>query len=66
LTGAAADVIAIDGKTVRCSFQKGAKASIHMVSAFAARQRLVIGQVKVRKSRTIVVDSRRIGERTCG
>src|SRR5246500_3197401 len=48
LTGAATDVIAIDGKTVRRSFQKkGAKAPIHMVSAFAARQRLVLGQVKV-------------------
>src|SRR6202790_3805072 len=48
LTGAAADVIAIDGKTLRRSYQKrGAKAPIHMVSAFAARQRLVLGQVKV-------------------
>jgi len=56
LTGAAADVIAIDGKTVRRSFQKkGAKAPIHMVSAFAARQRLVLGQVKVaEKSNEIV------------
>jgi predicted transposase YbfD/YdcC len=45
LTGVAAQVIAIDGKTVRRS--KGAKAAIHMVSAFAARQRLVLGQVKV-------------------
>jgi predicted transposase YbfD/YdcC len=45
LTGVATDVIAIDGKTVRRS--KGAKAAIHMVSAFAARQRLVLGQVKV-------------------
>jgi predicted transposase YbfD/YdcC len=45
LTGAAAEVIAIDGKTSRRS--KGAKAAIHMVSAFAARQRLVLGQVKV-------------------
>jgi hypothetical protein len=43
LTGAAAEVIAIDGKAVRRSFQKkGAKAPIHMVSAFAARQRLVL------------------------
>jgi predicted transposase YbfD/YdcC len=41
-------LIAIDGKTVRRSYQKtGAKAPIHMVSAFAARQRLVLGQVKV-------------------
>ena len=48
LTGASADVIAIDGKTSRRSYQKkGAKAPIHMVSAFAARQRLVLGQVKV-------------------
>src|SRR6266508_1603395 len=56
LTGAAADVIAIDGKTSRRSYQKkDAKAPIHMVSAFAARQRLVLGQVKVaEKSNEIV------------
>lgn len=55
LTGAAAEVIAIDGKTARRSFRKGAKAAIHMVSAFAARQRLVLGQVKVaEKSNEIV------------
>jgi len=47
LTGAPAEVIAIDGKTSRRSSQKpGAKAPIHMVSAFAARQRLVLGQVR--------------------
>ena len=48
LTGAPEGVVAIDGKTVRRS--KGSRASeepIHMVSAFAARQRLVLGQVKV-------------------
>ena len=56
LTGAPAEVIAIDGKTVRRSFEKKAgKAAIHMVSAFAARQRLVLGQVKVaEKSNEIV------------
>jgi predicted transposase YbfD/YdcC len=56
LTGTSADVIAIDGKTLRRSYQKkGAKAPIHMVSAFAARQRLVLGQVKVAdKSNEIV------------
>jgi predicted transposase YbfD/YdcC len=56
LSGAPADVIAIDGKTLRRSYQKkGAKAPIHMVSAFAARQRLVLGQVKVaEKSNEIV------------
>jgi predicted transposase YbfD/YdcC len=48
LTGVPAEVVAIDGKTLRRSYQKkGAKAPIHMVSAFAARQRLVLGQVKV-------------------
>jgi predicted transposase YbfD/YdcC len=56
LTGAPAEVIAIDGKTLRRSYQKkSAKAPIHMVSAFAARQRLVLGQVKVaEKSNEIV------------
>jgi len=56
LTGSPADVIAIDGKTSRRSYQKkGGKAAIHMVSAFAARQRLVLGQVKVAdKSNEIV------------
>ena len=49
-------MIAIDGKTLRRSYQnKGAQAPIHMVSAFAARQRLVLGQVKVaEKSNEIV------------
>jgi len=56
LTGTPEGVIAIDGKTSRRSYQKkGAKAPIHMVSAFAARQRLVLGQVKVaEKSNEIV------------
>jgi predicted transposase YbfD/YdcC len=55
-TGAQAEVIAIDGKTVRRSAdKKNAKKAIHMVSAFAARQRLVLGQVKVaEKSNEIV------------
>lgn len=55
LTGAPTGVIAIDGKTVRRSYQKKGKEPIHMVSAFAARQRLVLGQVKVaEKSNEIV------------
>lgn len=42
------DVIAIDGKTVRHSFDRGNETSaIHMVSAFAAKSRLVLGQQKV-------------------
>jgi predicted transposase YbfD/YdcC len=56
LTGAPEGVIAIDGKTSRRSGRKtGGKAPIHMVSAFAARQRLVLGQVKVaEKSNEII------------
>jgi predicted transposase YbfD/YdcC len=48
LTGTPEGVIAIDGKTARRSGHKRkGQAPIHMVSAFAARQRLVLGQVKV-------------------
>lgn len=47
VTGAPADVIAIDGKTSRGSGSKNGRKAVHMVSAFAARQRLVLGQVKV-------------------
>lgn len=56
LTKAPADVIAIDGKTSRRSGAKrNSKQPIHMVSAFAARQRLVLGQVAVaEKSNEIV------------
>jgi predicted transposase YbfD/YdcC len=48
VSGVPGGVIAIDGKTVRRSAHKASgKAAIHMVSAFAAGQRLVLGQVKV-------------------
>jgi len=60
-TGVSAEVVAIDGKTVRRSGSKTSKKKkdpkgpIHIVSAFAARQRLVLGQVKVgEKSNEIV------------
>ena len=55
VAGVPAGVIAIDGKTVRRSSQKGAKAAVHMVSAFAARQRLVLGQVKVAEKANEIV-----------
>jgi predicted transposase YbfD/YdcC len=57
LVGVSAEVVAIDGKTLRRSGQKkkDGKTPIHMVSAFVARQRLVLGQVKVaEKSNEIV------------
>src|SRR3954447_2127610 len=56
LVGTPAEVIAIDGKTSRRSGQKtSGKAPLPMVSAFATRQRLVLGQVKVaEKSNEIV------------
>jgi predicted transposase YbfD/YdcC len=60
-TGVSAEVVAVDGKTVRRSGSKTSKKKknlegpIHIVSAFAARQRLVLGQVKVaEKSNEIV------------
>ena len=42
------EVIAIDGKTLRHSYDKGKdKGAIHMVSAWATTNRLVLGQCKV-------------------
>jgi predicted transposase YbfD/YdcC len=42
------DVIALDGKTIRHSFDTNlGKSAIHMVSAWCAQNHLVLGQVKV-------------------
>ena len=42
------EVIAIDGKTLRHSYDRGAgKGAIHMVSAWATTNQLVLGQCKV-------------------
>jgi len=42
------DIVSIDGKTLRHSFdQASATAAIHMVSAWASANRLVLGQLKV-------------------
>lgn len=42
------EIIAIDGKTVRHSYDRGKKqGAIHMVSAWASQHHLVLGQVKV-------------------
>lgn len=56
LTEIGVDIIAIDGKTLRRSYQEGgAKAPIHMISAWSTRQNLVLGQAKVaNKSNEIV------------
>ena len=44
LSGAIAGVVAIDGKTVRRSFDRaGNKGAIHLVSAWSSRQKLVLG-----------------------
>ena len=40
-------VIAIDGKTLRGAKSKGKKSPVHMVSAWANQNNLVLGQVKV-------------------
>jgi len=56
IPGLSTDVIAIDGKTSRRSGSKSnGQAAIHMVSAFATQQRLVLAQTKVdEKSNEIV------------
>jgi predicted transcriptional regulator len=41
------EVVAIDGKTLRRSYDREeSKAALHMVSAWAAENRLTLGQVK--------------------
>src|SRR4029077_18942323 len=56
LTNTPAEVIAVDGKTSRRSYQKkGSKEAIHIVSAFAARQRIVLSQVKVNEKSNEIV-----------
>src|ERR1700743_1233494 len=40
------EIISIDGKTIRGSRGKGAKSAIHMVSAWAEANHMVLGQVK--------------------
>lgn len=40
------EVVAIDGKTLRRSFQRAGGAFVHMVSAWATSNRVVLGQVK--------------------
>ncbi len=48
LTKLGPDIVAIDGKTLRRAYQEGgAKAPIHMISAWSSRQRRVLGQAKV-------------------
>ena len=41
------EIVAIDGKTIRGAKHKGKKSPIHMVSAWACENNLVLGQVKV-------------------
>jgi len=41
------EVIAIDGKTIRGAKSSGKKSPVHMVSAWASENNLVLGQVKV-------------------
>jgi hypothetical protein len=52
LIGVPEGMVAIDGKTARRSGGKAGKGAIHMVSAFVASQRLVLGRVKVAEKST--------------
>ena len=40
-------VIAIDGKTLRSALERGQKGAIQMVSSWATKNRLVLGQIRV-------------------
>jgi len=40
------EIISIDGKSIRGSGQKDSKAKVHMVSAWAHRNHLILAQVK--------------------
>ena len=56
LTGVPEGVIAIDGKTCRRTFKKkGESLPIHIVSAFAAKHRLVLAQTKVEEKSNEIV-----------
>jgi predicted transposase YbfD/YdcC len=57
------EVVAIDGKTLRRSFQKaGSSAFVHMVSAWSTSNRMVLGQVKTdEKSNEITAIPRLLG-----
>ena len=48
----AEQVIAIDGKTIRGVKDKGKKSPIHIVSAWACENNLVLGQVKPNEKST--------------
>ncbi len=55
-TNTPVELISLDGKTSRRSGQtKASKEAIHMVSAFAARRRIVLGQVKVNEKSNEIV-----------
>ena len=43
------EIVAIDGKTMRGAKSHGKKSSIHMVSAWASEQNIVLGQVKTQE-----------------
>jgi predicted transposase YbfD/YdcC len=47
LTKLGPDIVAIDGKTMRRAYQERGAKAVHMISAWAAGMRLVLGQRKV-------------------
>ena len=63
ITGPPDGVIAIDGKTSRRSGSKSkGKTAIHVVSAFVAQRRLVLGQVKVAEKSNKIIAIRKLLE----
>jgi predicted transposase YbfD/YdcC len=63
LGAAGQGVLAIDGKTLRRSFDRAAGASaLHVVSAFACERRLALGQVAVAEGENEITAARRLLE----
>ena len=59
------EVIPIDGKTLRGAKSKGKKSPFHMVSAWASKNNMVLGQVKVSEKSNEITAIPTIGTYYC-
>ena len=64
-TFAKGQVIAIDGKTIRGAKSGGIKSPVHMVSAWASQNNLVLGQVRVNDKSNEITAIPELIERLC-
>lgn len=59
------EVISIDGKTVRGAKQNGSKSPVHLVSAWASKNNLVLGQVKTNEKSNEITAIPELIEKLC-